>query len=166
MSVPPDFSPEVDAFCEVLRIGGLAVALDFLNERTGYRFTFIYKCELPYARRVFVYDRASLYISSRDLVPVSQTFFELMLTEPVFATADGLHDERTCQHPGRTHFRGFCGVQLRHDDGRLYGWLAHAHPGAMEVPPQEAAFLQRVGTPLMQLLQVCCPGVGLESRLV
>ena len=153
MFVPQDFSSETDAFCEVLRIGGLAAALDFLNERTGYRFTFIYKCEPPFARRVLVYDRTSQYISSRDLVPLSQTFFELMVTEPVFATADGLLDERSCLHPARMHFRGFCGIQLRYDDGRLYGWLAHAHPGAMEVPHQETDFLQQVGAPLMQVLE-------------
>jgi hypothetical protein len=134
-------------------VGGLGAALDFLNTRTGYRFTFIYKSEPPFARRVLVHDRQSLYISSRDPVPVTQTFFEFMLAEPVFATADGLLDGRSCHHPARTHFRGFCGIQLRHADGRLYGWLAHASPGALAVPEQEAGFLQLVAEPLMQVLE-------------
>ncbi len=144
---------EVDSFRDVLLVGGLGVALDFLNTRTGYRFTFVYKSEPGFARRVMVHDRESLYISSRDPVPVTQTFFEFMLTEPAFSTADGLLDERSCQHPARTHFRGFCGVRLLYADGRHFGWLAHASPGAFPVPPDEATFLHLVAVPLMQVLE-------------
>jgi hypothetical protein len=144
---------EVDSFQEALLVGGLGAALDFLNTRTDYRFTFIYKSEPSFARRVLVHDRESLYISSRDPVPVTQTFFEFMLSEPAFATADGLLDERSCRHPARTHFRGFCGIQLRHADGRLFGWLAHASPGAVAIPEHEAGFLQLVAVPLMQELE-------------
>lgn len=151
------FAAEVDAFEEVLLVGGLGAAVDFLNTRTDYRFTFIYKSELPFARRILVHDREFLYIPSRDLVPVTQTFFEFMLTEPVFATADGLHDERSCQHPGRKHFRAFCGIQLLYADGRHYGWLAHASPGAVPVPVDEAGFLQLAAVPLMQVLEAMPP---------
>ena len=42
---------EVDSFREALLVGGLGVALDFLNTRTGYRFTFVYKSEPGFARR-------------------------------------------------------------------------------------------------------------------
>ncbi|MFN3571587.1 MAG: hypothetical protein ACK4VX_14995 [Polaromonas sp.] len=149
----PAWAAEADAFSEVLLVGGLGAALDFLNTRTDYRFTFVYKSEPPFARRVLVHDRESLYISSRDPVPVTQTFFEFMLTEPAFATADGLLDERSHRHPGRMHFRGFCGIQLRHADGRHYGWLAHASPGAVPVPAHETVFLQQIGAPLMQVLE-------------
>ncbi|MDP1565556.1 MAG: hypothetical protein Q8L91_04740 [Polaromonas sp.] len=149
----PAWAAEVDSFSEVLLVGGLGAALDFLNTRTDYRFTFIYKSEPPFARRILVHDRESLYISGRDQVPVEQTFFEFMLTEPVFTTADGLLDERSRQHPARTHFRGFCGVQLLHADGRHYGWLAHANPGAVAVPVDEAGFLRLAAVPLMEVLE-------------
>lgn len=155
-SVPASFparAAEADAFSEVLLVGGLGAALDFLNTRTDYRFTFIYRSELPFARRVLVHDRESLYISSRDLVPVTQTFFEFMLTEPAFATADGLLDERSHRHPGRMHFRGFCGIQLHGADGRHYGWLAHASPSAVAVPEHEIGFLLLAAVPLMQVLE-------------
>lgn len=144
---------EVESFRDVLLVGGLGVALDFLNTRTGYRFTFVYKSEPGFARRVMVHDRESLYISSRDPVPVTQTFFEFMLTEPAFSTADGLLDPRSCQHPARTHFRGFCGVRLLYADGRHYGWLAHASPGAVAVPEHETDFLHLAAVPLMQVLE-------------
>ncbi|MBA3592767.1 MAG: hypothetical protein H0W47_03075 [Polaromonas sp.] len=147
------FDAEIDAFKEVLLVGGLGAALDFLNTRTDYRFTFIYKSEPPFARRVLVHDRELLYIPSRERVPVEQTFFNFMLTEPVFVTADGLRDERSCQHPGRAHFRGFCGVQLLHSDGRHYGWLAHANPGALAIAEHEAGFLRLVAVPLMHQLE-------------
>lgn len=149
----PAWAAEVDAFGEALLVGGLGAALDFLNTRTEYRFTFIYKSEPPFARRVLVHDRESLYISSRDPVPVTQTFFEFMLSEPVFAVADGLLDERSCRHPARTHFRGFCGIQLLRADGRCYGWLAHASPGPVAVPEHEAGFLRLVAVPLMPVLE-------------
>ncbi|MDP3607390.1 MAG: hypothetical protein Q8R59_16795 [Polaromonas sp.] len=155
-SVPapsPALAAEVDSFKEVLLVGGLGAALDFLNTRTDYRFTFIYKSEPPFARRVLVHDREFLYISSRDSVPVTQTFFEFMLSEPAYATADGVLDERSCRHPGRTHFRGFCGIQLFYADGRHYGWLAHASPGALAVPEHETGFLQLAAVPLMQVLE-------------
>lgn len=141
-------------------VGGLGAALDFLNTRTGYRFTFIYKAEPGFARRVLVHDRESLYISSRDPVPVTQTFFEFMLTEPVFVTADGLLDERSCQHPARTHFRGFCGILLLHADRQHYGWLAHAHPGPAPVPAGALDFLQLVAPRLMQVLERAVPDRG------
>lgn len=158
-SSPPScsFAAEIDAFKEMLLVGGLGAALDFLNMRTAYRFTFIYKSEPPFARRVLVHDREFLYIPSRERVPVTQTFFEFMLTEPVFATADGLHDERTAQHPGRTHFRGFCGIQLLHADGRHYGWLAHAHPSPVPVPTGEIEFLQLVAPIVIEALEVMGP---------
>ncbi len=159
-SVPapcPAWAAEVDAFTEVLLVGGLGAALDFLNTRTDYRFTFVYKSEPPFARRVLVHDRESLYISSRDLVPVTQTFFGFMLGEPAFATADGLLDERSCRHPARTHFRGFFGIQLPYPDGRLYGWLAHASPGAVPLPEHEAGFLQLAAVPLMRQLETLAP---------
>ena len=147
------FAAEIDSFKEVLLVGGLAAALDFLNTRTGYRFTFIYKSEPPHARRVMVHDRDLLYIPSRDLVSITQPFFECMLTEPVFATADSLVDERSCLPPARTHFRGFCGIQLLYADGRHFGWLAHASPGALAVPEHETGFLQLAAVPLMQVLE-------------
>ncbi|GAB3476399.1 hypothetical protein [Polaromonas eurypsychrophila] len=156
----PALAVEVDSFSKVLLVGGLGVALDFLNTRTGYRFTFIYKCELPHARRVMVHDRELLYIPSRDLVPVTQTFFEFMLIEPVFVTADGLVDERCCVHPGRKHFRGFCGIQLFHSDGRHFGWLAHANPGPVPVPTGEVEFLHLVAPVLMQVLETMVPDKG------
>lgn len=154
------FSAEFESFKEVLLVGGLEAALDFLNTRTAYRFTFIYKSELPQARRVMVHDRECLYIPSRDLVPVTQTFFEFMLTEPAFATVDGLVDERSCQHPARTHFRGFCGIRLLHADGRHFGWLAHAHPGPAPVPAGETDFLHLVAPVLMQVLEKIVPDTG------
>lgn len=160
MSTAPAFPPDIDAFVDVLRVGGLAVALDFLNVRTAYRFTFIYRFEPPNVRRIMVYDRDALYISGRDRVPITQTFFEFMLDAPAFATADGLADTRSAQHPGSPHFRAFCGIQLLHADGRLYGWLAHANPGAMPVPAQETAFLQEIAAPLMRVLEAM-----LDARL-
>lgn len=153
MPTAPAFSPDIDAFVDVLDVGGLAVALDFLNARTAYRFTFIYGYEPPCARRVMVYDREALYIASRDRVPITQTFFEFMLDAPAFATADGLADTRSALHPASPHFRGFCGIQLRHADGRHYGWLAHANPGALAVPAQETEFLQQIAPPLMRVLE-------------
>ena len=156
----PAWAAEADSFNEVLLVGGLGAALDFLNTRTDYRFTFIYKSEPPFARRVLVHDRESLYISSRDLVPVTQTFFEFMLGERAFATADGVLDERSCRHPARTHFRGFCGIQLLYPDGRHYGWLAHASPGAAPVPAHETAFLHHAAAPLLRALLAAAPGQG------
>ncbi len=153
MPTAPAFSPDIDAFVDVLGVGGLAAALDFLNVRTAYRFTFIYRFEPPCARRIMVYDRDALYISGRDRVPVAQTFFEFMLDAPSFATADGLADTRSARHPGSLHFRGFCGIQLLHADGRHYGWLAHASPGAVAVPAQETEFLQQIAAPLMRVLE-------------
>lgn len=151
------FAAEIDSFKEVLFVGGLEAALDFLNTRTGYRFTFVYKYEPPHARRVMVHDRDLLFIPSRDLVPVTQTFFEFMLIAPVFATADGLVDERCCLHPGRKHFRGFCGIQLFYADGRHFGWLAHANPGPVPVPAGEVEFLHLVAPILMQTLETTVP---------
>lgn len=146
------FSAEVDAFEETLAVGDVGAALDFLNTRTAYRFTFLYKYESPLARRILVHDRDALYISGRELVPISHTHFKFLLTEATFATGDSMLDERCNLHPSVRHFRGFCGIQLRHADGQLYGWLAHASPDAVAVPANEAGFLQLVAPALMKVL--------------
>lgn len=147
-----DFSADIEMFTETLSVGGLGTALDFLNTRTAYRFTSIYKAEAPSARRILVHDRSLQHVPSRELVPLAHTFFDLMRTGPSFATADGLLDERSCQHPGRWHFRGFCGVQIRHPDGRHYGWLAHLDPEPRPVPEGEVAFLAAVSGLLIPAL--------------
>lgn len=148
----PVFSAEIDAFEETLAVGGVVAALDFLNTRTDYRFTFLYKYEPPSARRILVYDRDALYISGRERVPISHTHFEFLITEATFATRDSMLDARCNLHPSVRHFRGFCGIQLRHADGQLYGWLAHASPQAMAVPAHEAEFLQLIAPALMKVL--------------
>ncbi|MEO6017671.1 MAG: hypothetical protein ABIP46_10465 [Polaromonas sp.] len=147
-----DFSADEAMFLETLSVGGLATALDFLNTRTSYRFTSVYKAELPSVRRILVHDRSALNVPSREMVPVSQTFFDFMLTEPSFATADGLIDERSCQHPGRMHFRGFCGVRIHAPDGRHYGWLSHFDPQPQTVPEGEVQFLTKVSGLLIPAL--------------
>ncbi len=152
MSCLPASAAEIGAFEETLGVGGVGAALDFLNTRTGYRFTFLYQCESPLARRILVHDRDMLYISGRELVPIAHTHFEFLLNEATFATGDSMLDERCKLHPSARHFRGFCGIQLRHADGPLYGWLAHASPDAMPVPADEAGFLQRVAPALMKVL--------------
>jgi len=148
----PAFSAEIDAFEETLGVGGLGVALDFLNTRTAYRFTFLYQYEPPSARRILVCDRDALYISGREQVPILQTHFEFLLTEATFATENSMLDERCNLHPCARHFRGFCGIQLRHADGRLYGWLAHASPDPVAVPLNEAGFLQLIAPALVNVL--------------
>ena len=148
----PDFSAEIDAFEETLVVGGVGAALDFLNTRTDYRFTFVYQYEPPSARRILVYDRDALYISGRERVPISHTHFEFLTTEATFATGDSMLDERCNLHPSVHHFRGFCGIQLRHADGQLYGWLAHASPDATAVPTHESGFLQLIASALMKVL--------------
>lgn len=148
----PVFSVDIDAFEATLVVGGLGAALDFLNTRTAYRFTFLYKYEPPSARRILVYDRDALYISGRERVPISHTHFEFLMTEATFETGDSTLDERCNLHPSVRHFRGFCGIQLRHADGQLYGWLAHASPEAMAVPAHESGFLQLIAPALMKVL--------------
>ncbi len=159
MSFPAALSPEIDAFHAVLGKDGLAAALGFLNARSPYRFTFIYKSEPPLARRILVHDRETLHAVSRELVPISQTYFEFMRTAPTFATRDGLLDELGRLEPGSRPFRGFCGIQLLHADGRHYGWLAHANPGFAVVPHHEIEFLRRVAVSLMRSLEtLAVPG--------
>lgn len=148
----PAFSAEIDAFEETLGVGGVGAALDFLNTRTAYRFTFLYQYHPPSARRILVYDRDALYISGREQVPISQTHFAFLLTEATFATENSMLDERCSLHPSARHFKGFCGIQLRHADGRLYGWLAHASPDAVAVPPDETGFLQLIAPALVKVL--------------
>ena len=153
MSLSPVFSSEIDSFTEVLRSGGLVPALARLNARTLYRFSFVYKSEPPFARRILVHDRETLHASSRELVPIPQTYFEFMRTVPAFTTRDGLLDELGRLDPGSRPFRGFCGIQLFHADGRHYGWLAHAHPGPLAVPEHETEFLRLVAAPMMLALE-------------
>lgn len=156
MLIAEQKSAEIQAFQDVLNIGDLGVALDFLNERTGYRFTVVYKSEPPLAKRIYVHDRDADYTPGLDRVLVEDSFFALMV--PVFTSADAVQDPRCQLLRSSRLFLGVCGVQLFYADGRHYGWLAHGSPHAMPVPEGEIEFLQQAAPFLMQVVEVLPAG--------
>jgi CheY-like chemotaxis protein len=121
---PPRESADRVAFLEALRHGGLHGALDFLNGRSLYRFTGIYRFDGVTLRNVELFDRADPAIVTGEDPPLGETYCSIVrLGRERFATADAMADPRLVDHPARRQVRSYCGSLLRNADGTPFGTL-------------------------------------------
>jgi hypothetical protein len=123
-----DSARVITAMVSRLRDGGPAGALEFLNARTRYRFTGIYRADPPFLRNVFLYDRENPAIgaTSGAVTTIDQTYCGIVVAnEDQFATGDAGLDPRLTEHPARGSVISYAGVPLRLTSGRAWGTLCH-----------------------------------------
>ena len=121
-----------------LRAGGMVAALRYLNARTRFRFTGVYRADPPVLRNLYLFDRENPALNvCGDVVPLTGTYCAIAYgdNEP-FTTDDAQRDERLRAHPARESVLSYCGVPLRDDRGRAWGTLCHydVRPRLLSLP--------------------------------
>ena len=131
---------------EAFASSGMPGALAYLNGRTRFRFTGVYRAEPPLLRNLCLYDRENPRVLSRgEVTELESTFCSVVCgTAAAFATSDAARDQRTRRHPAGERFLSYVGVPIREPGGRVWGTLCHFDPRPRLVPPGEVAALESV----------------------
>jgi hypothetical protein len=139
-------------FLAELEIGGVQAGLKFLNARTDYRFTAIYRFEGDTMRNLYLFDRLGESVSNFEKVPLSDSFCELALAEGGFYTANSALDERVRGHPRQGVLNAYFGLPLSRKPGTIYGTFCHFDYKPLVLDDSEIEFLHSVTPWLLDYL--------------
>ena len=110
----------------VLAAQGVRESLEFLNRRTPYRFTGLYRFDGVTRRNVDLFDRLDPKAARGETTPLRQTFCSIVeVSRQPVVVADASTDPRTVEQPARARVQSYCGVVLRRLDGTPFGSLCH-----------------------------------------
>jgi len=146
----------VAAMAMCLQDRGAAGALEFLNGRTRYRFTGIYRADPPFLRNVFLHDRENpaLELTSGAVTTIDQTYCGIVVANEIeFTTGDAAVDARLTEHPARGSVISYAGVPLRLASGRAWGTLCHFDVRPRLLLGAELAILHAAAPMLMSWLR-------------
>ena len=129
-----------------LRTSGPLAALAWLNARTRFRFTGLYRAEPPVLRNLYLIDRENPTLNvSGEVFPLDETYCAITCAQDAaFATADATRDVQLAAHPARSSVISYSGVPLRLADGRAWGTLCHFDLRPRLLPRAEASVLDAV----------------------
>jgi signal transduction histidine kinase/CheY-like chemotaxis protein len=140
-------------FERILRAQGVHEALRFLNSRTAYRFTGVYRFDPPTLRSVLLLDADTASVTRGDDAPMEATYCSIVgATERAFTTEDATRDDRLRTHPARDAVLSYTGVLLRGGDGAPFGTLCHFDFVPCDVPVREVALMEAVAPSIMRAL--------------
>jgi len=137
-----EMSGQAAALRELLASQGVMPALDWLNERTNYRYTGIYKYDGDVMRAVHVFDRHAEHRTWLRAVPLNRSFCRYVLQHGEFLTTSASQDPRLGGHPYEGLVESYYGRLLRREDGAPYGTFIHFDMEPRVIAPRELGFLQ------------------------
>lgn len=146
-TVAPRADAEILARVErLLRGSGPRAALEYLNQRTRFRFTGIYQADPPVLRNLILVDRENPSLDASGAVcPLDETYCAITCArEALFRTIDAPNDPRLVSHPARDSVISYAGVPLRLADGRAWGTLCHFDLRPRLLPAAELRLLEAV----------------------
>jgi GAF domain-containing protein len=132
--------------------GGLLGALRYLNARTSFRYTAIYRLDGQMMRNIHLYDRQGENPVSLSEIPLGDSFCQFVLRDDGFNTADSAGDARLLGHPYQGVINSYFGLPLSRKAGTIYGTLCHFDVEPMRLPDSEIPFLEAVSPVLMDQL--------------
>jgi len=133
--------PALCALLELLEKRGLAAALAFLNARTPFRFTGVYRFDGDALRSVALFDRHDPLEPRGSAAPLGETYGAITgRLNDALVVSDVRRDPR---HPWmRAHaVISYCGVPIRGELGEALGTLCHFDHGRCEANSGEVTFL-------------------------
>lgn len=127
-----------------LRGEGLRGALGYLNGRTRFRFTGVYRMEPEILRTIELFDRENPTLKvSGDIAPLRETYCGIACrTEAPFSTPDALADARLLTHAARQSIISYVGVPIRRPSGAVWGTLCHFDNRPRLIPGDEPHVLE------------------------
>ena len=148
VDLQPTATETASRCARILASGGPVEALRFLNARTRFRFTGIYRVEPPVLRNVHLFDRENPTLNvSGEVCPLEETYCAIVAgSQQPFCTRDARRDDRLTAHAARECVISYCGVPIRRDDGRVWGTLCHFDVRPRLLPRSELDVLEAVAT--------------------
>lgn len=147
-------NPSLDQqlFSAAIEAGGLDEGLKFLNARTAYRYTAIYRFEGSLMRNVHLYDRLGQDSPSLQAVPLGDSFCQFVMAEDGFSTSDSGKDERLEGHIYKGVLNSYFGLPLLREPGTIYGTFCHFDFDPKNIADSEIPFLEALMPQLVQHL--------------
>ncbi len=133
--------------------GGLHGALHYLNARTTFRYTAIYRLDGQMMRNIFLYDRQGENPSSLSEVPLGDSFCQFVLSDKGFSTVNSTNDARLLGYPYQGVINSYFGLPLSRKAGTIFGTFCHFDALPMVISDSEIALLEAVSTVLMDQLE-------------
>lgn len=112
---------------DILSNAGSLAVLSFLNARTRFRFTGLYRVEPPLLRNTDLYDRENPTLNvSGEISRLDDTYCGILWrNDRPFCTPNAHVDERLEAHAARERVLSYCGVPIRGESGCVCGTLCH-----------------------------------------
>jgi hypothetical protein len=135
----------MDALRKVLDASGLHAALRYLNGRTPYRFTGVYRYEGETLRNVALFDRWTPESLKGSDAPMNETFCAIVRGEGAWLeVGHGPDDERfPWMHANAVVC--YSGALIRDASGEPYGTLCHFDVNRVQQTTSDVALLQQAG---------------------
>ena len=148
-----DLKEQLAQFSLALESGGLDAALRYLNARTAYRYTAIYRLDGQMMRNICLYDRQGENAASLIEVPLGDSFCQYVMAENGFTTSDSAVDARLVDHTYRGTLNSYYGLPLSRQPGTIYGTFCHFDFEPRVIPDSEIALLEAATSLLMNHLK-------------
>ncbi|MEO6322284.1 MAG: GAF domain-containing protein [Polaromonas sp.] len=136
-------------FRQAFEQDGFNGALRFLNARTSFRYTAIYRLDGQMMRNIHLYDRRGEDTTDLSEVPLGDSFCQFVMKDNGFHTSNSADDERLFDHAYRGVLNSYFGLPLSRKPGTIYGTLCHFDFEPMVLPDDEIPLLEAVSTELM-----------------
>ena len=140
-------------FRSVIKSHGLNGALRYLNARTAFRYTAVYRLDGQILRNIHLYDRLGEAPGSLSEVPLGDSFCQFVIRDQGFGTADSSQDDRLLGHPYRGVLNAYFGLPLSRTAGTLYGTFCHFDVKPVWIDDSEIPLLEALVPVLMDHLR-------------
>lgn len=133
---------------------GAHAVLATLNARTRFRYTGLYRVEVPVLRNVALFDRENPMLrAAGQCTPLNETYCNIVSANALaLAVADAESDVRLIGHPARPTVLSYVGVPIRDRGGRVVGTLCHWDTRPRLAPAGEIIVLERVAELLASIV--------------
>lgn len=140
-------------FEDLLNGEGVHAALRFLNDRSGYRFTGVYRFDEPTLRNLHMFDRTNPDLELGSDAPLRETYCSMIRrTQKPLGIDDARTDPRTAEHPAKEATQSYLGVPLQREDGTPFGTLCHFDVVPRSGDRSEWPFMEAAARAIMRRL--------------
>ena len=122
------FFSEIARNCAgILSTAGPHAVLAYLNSRTRFRFSAIYRADPPLLHNVYLFDRENPGLNlGGDVARIDDTYCSFVCADGrPFDTPNAPKDVRLVAHVSRDRVLSYCGAAIRRESGVIWGTLCH-----------------------------------------
>jgi hypothetical protein len=139
------FFSEIARNCAgILSTAGPHAVLAYLNSRTRFRFSAIYRADPPLLHNLYLFDRENPSFNlAGDVARIDETYCSFVCGDGrPFSTPNASRDDRLGAHVARDRVLSYCGAAIRRESGVIWGTLCHYDVRPRIVPRSESEVLE------------------------